>query len=96
MAVMPIIRKPQFNLNDINFTGGTELNEGESMTFVNGTDLGIDEAKVNVTDEFTAGVAVIGTGEVVSDTNSVKYVLKEVKQNKQIDLVRCARQPQQV
>ena len=61
------------------------------MTFVNGSnlgsDLGIDEAKVNIADEFTAGVAVIGTGEVVSDTNSVKYVLKEVKQNKQIDLV---------
>ena len=75
------------NLNNLNFTGGSELNEGESMTFVNGTDLGIDEAKVNVADEFTAGVAVIGTGEVVSDTNSVKYVLKEVKQNKQIDLV---------
>ena len=75
------------NLNNLNFTGGTELNEGESMTFVNGTNLGIDETKVNVTDKFTAGVAVIGTGEVVSDTNSVKYVLKEVKQNKQIDLV---------
>ena len=52
------------NLNNLNFAGGTELNEGESMTFVNGTDLGIDENKVNVTDEFTAGVAVIGTGEV--------------------------------
>ena len=77
------------NLNDINFTGGTELNEGESMTFVNGTDLGIGTGKGNVTvaDEFTAGVAVIGTGEVVSDANSIKYVLKEVKQNQQIDLV---------
>ena len=77
------------NLNNLNFTGGTELNEGESMTFVNGTDLGIGTGtgKVTVADKFTAGIAVIGTGEVVSDTNSVKYVLKEVKQNKQIDLV---------
>ena len=58
------------------------------MTFVNGTDLGIGTGKGNVTvaDEFTAGVAVIGTGEVVSDANSVKYVLKEVKQNQQTDL----------
>ena len=77
------------NLNDINFTGGTELNEGESMTFVNGTDLGIGTGtgKVTVADEFTAGVAVIGTGEVVAEANSVKYFLKEVKQNQQIDLV---------
>ena len=77
------------NLNNLNFTGGTELNEGESMTFVNGTDLGIGTGtgKVTVSDKFTAGVAVVGTGEVVSDANSVKYVLKEIKTNKQIDLV---------
>ena len=86
-TVTNALANTNINLNSLNFTGGTELNEGESMTFVNGTDLGIDEAKVNVADEFTAGVAVIGTGEVVADANSVKYVLKEVKQNQQIDLV---------
>ena len=77
------------NLNNLNFTGGTELNEGESMTFVNGTDLGIGTStgKVTVADKFTAGIAVIGTGEVVTDANRVKYILKEVKQNQQIDLV---------
>ena len=74
------------NLNNLNLAGGAELNKGESMTFVNGTDLGIDPGKVTG-DNFTAGVAVIGTGEVVADENSVKYVLKEVKQNRQVDLV---------
>ena len=77
------------NLNNLNFAGGTELNEGESMTFVNGTDLGIDEAKVNATDEFTAGVSIEGTGtaEVASDGNSIKYTLTKVKHLDQIDLV---------
>ena len=77
------------NLNDLNFTGGSKLNEGESMTFVNGTDLGIDEAKVNVTDKFTAGVSIEGTGtaEVASDGNSIKYTLTKVKHLDQIDLV---------
>ena len=88
-TVTNVLANTNINLNSLNFTGGTELNEGESMTFVNGTDLGIGTGKGNVTvaDEFTAGVAVIGTGEVVVDANSVKYVLKEVKQNRQIDLV---------
>ena len=88
-TVTDALANTDINLNSLNFTGGTELNEGESMTFVNGTDLGIGTGtgKVTVADEFTAGVAVIGTGEVVADANSVKYVLKEVKQNQQIDLV---------
>ena len=88
-TVTDALSNTDINLNSLNFTGGTELNEGESMTFVNGTDLGIGTGtgKVTVADEFTAGVAVIGTGEVVADANSVKYVLKEVKQNQQIDLV---------
>ena len=77
------------NLNNLNFAGGTKFNEGESMTFVNGTDLGIDEAKVNVTDKFTAGVSIEGTGmaEVASDGNSIKYTLTKVKHLDQIDLV---------
>ena len=88
-TITDALANTSINLNNLNFTGGSELNEGESMTFVNGTDLGIGtgKGKVTVADEFTAGVAVIGTGEVVADANSVKYVLKEVKQNQQIDLV---------
>ena len=57
------------------------------MTFVKGTDLGIDAAKVTIAPEFTAGVATVGTGDVEVDENSVKYTLTEVKQNDQIDLV---------
>ena len=75
------------NLNSLNFAGGAELNTGDSMTFVKGTDLGIDATKVTIAPEFTAGVATVGTGDVEVDENSVKYTLTEVKQNSQIDLV---------
>ena len=77
------------NLNNLNFAGGTELNEGESMTFVNGENLGLQEDKVKIDNEFTAGVATVGSGiiEVANDNNSIKYTLTEVKTNKQIDLV---------
>ena len=75
------------NLNDLNFTGGTQLNTGDSMTFVKGTDLGIDATKVTIAPEFTAGVATVGTGDVEVDENSVKYTLTKVKHTDQIDLV---------
>ena len=75
------------NLNSLNFAGGAELNTGDSMTFVKGTDLGIDATKVTIAPEFTAGVATVGTGDVEVDENSVKYTLTEVKQNDQITLI---------
>ncbi len=74
-------------LNKLNFSGGTQLNTGDSMTFVKGTDLGIDATKVTIAPEFTAGVATVGTGDVEVDENSVKYTLTKVKHTDQIDLV---------
>ena len=56
-----------------------------------GKDLGIGKGtgKVNALSNFTAGVAIEGTGtaEVASDGNSVKYTLTKVKHTDQIDLV---------
>ncbi len=77
------------NLNSLNFEGGTQLNAGDTMTFVKGENLGIETGtgKVTVTDEFTAGVARVGSGAVEVDENSVKYTLTEVKQNSQVNLV---------
>ena len=79
------------NLNSLNFVGGTELNAGESMYIINGKDLGIGTGtgKVDALSNFTAGVAIEGTGmaEVASDGNSVKYTLTKVKHTDQIDLV---------
>ena len=82
-------------LNKLNLSGGAELNAGESMTIISnndsGKDLGIGKGtgKVNALSNFTAGVAIEGTGtaEVASDGNSVKYTLTKVKHTDQIDLV---------
>ena len=81
------------NIKGLNFAGGAELNAGESMTIISnnnsGKNLGIGTDKVNALSNFTAGVAIEGTGmaEVASDSNSVKYTLTEVKHLDQIDLV---------
>ena len=79
------------NLKSLNFAGGTELTAGESMYIINGKDLGIGTGtgKVDALSNFTAGVAIEGTGtaEVASDGNSVKYTLTKVKHTDQIDLV---------
>ena len=83
------------NLKSLNFAGGTELTAGESMTIISNNDLGKDlgigtgTGKVDALSNFTAGVAIEGTGtaEVASDSNSVKYTLTEVKHLDQIDLV---------
>ena len=83
------------NLNSLNFASGTQLNTGDSMTFIKkdsyGENLGIGtgNGKVTVGDKFTAGVSTVGSGtvEVADDGNSVKYTLTEVKQNNQVNLV---------
>ena len=83
----------KINIKSLNFAGGTELTAGESMTIISnndsGKDLGIGTDKVNALSNFTAGVAIEGTGtaEVASDGNSVKYTLTKVKHLDQIDLV---------
>ena len=79
------------NLKSLNFAGGAEINAGESMYIIDGKDLGIGTGtgKVDALSNFTAGVAIEGTGtaEVAADGNSVKYTLTKVKHTDQIDLV---------
>ena len=83
------------NIKGLNFAGGAELNAGESMTIISNNDLGKDlgigtgTGKVEALSNFTAGVAIEGTGtaEVASDGNSFKYTLTKVKHTDQIDLV---------
>ena len=77
------------NHDNVIFTGGAEIATGNTMTLITGENLGIDSSKINSTGNFTAGVAVEGTGtaEVAADGNSVKYTLTEVKHLDQIDLV---------
>lgn len=55
------------HLESVTFAGGTVISKGDTMTFLSGTDLGVDESNVTVADTFTAGVAIVGTGEAVVD-----------------------------
>ncbi len=77
------------NHDNVVFSGGTKLKTGDSMTLVAGDKLGISADNVSTASNFTAGVAIEGTGtaEVASDGNSVKYTLTKVKHLDQIDLV---------
>ena len=78
-------------LNLISFAGGTTINKDESMTFVaseNKINLGITEANLNVDSGFFAGAVISGNGQFGIDENgNITYTVKEVKTNKQIDLV---------
>ena len=77
------------NHDNVVFSGGTKLKTGDSMTLVASDKLGISADNVSTASNFTAGVAIEGTGtaEVASDGNSVKYTLTKVKHLDQIDLV---------
>ena len=79
----------KINHDNVIFSGGTKLKTGDSMTLVAGDKLGISADNVSTASNFTAGVAIEGTGtaEVASDGNSVKYTLTKVKHLDQIDLV---------
>ena len=77
------------HLDSISFAGGTELQTGDFMTFIEGDDLGIQEEKVDVAETFAAGVAAVGRGEmsVGDDGNTLSYRLTEVSRNTQTDLI---------
>ena len=79
----------KINHDNVIFSGGTQLKTGDSMTLVSGDNLDISADNVSTAGNFTAGVAIEGTGmaEVASDGNSVKYTLTKVKHTDQIDLV---------
>lgn len=79
----------KINHDNVIFSGGTQLKTGDSMTLVSGDNLDISADNVSTAGNFTAGVAIEGTGmaEVASDGKSVKYTLTKVKHTDQIDLV---------
>ena len=83
------LKDTTIHLDSISFAGGTELQTGDSMTFIEGDNLGIQEGNVDVADTFTAGVAAVGTGEmsVGDDGNTLSYTLTEVSRNTQTDLI---------
>ena len=72
-------------IDTINIAGGSNINVGESMTLIkseNNTDLGLTED--NVTDTFTAGVALEGTGTTsVDNEGNVSFTVNNLKASSQ-------------
>ena len=83
------LKDTAIHLKSVSFAGGTELQTGDSMTFIEGDTLGIQEENVDVADTFTAGVAAVGTGEmsVSDDRNTLSYKITGVFRNTQTDLI---------
>ena len=72
-------------IDTIHIAGGSNINVGESMTLIkseNNTDLGLTED--NVTDTFTAGVALEGTGTTsVDNKGNVSFTVNNLKASSQ-------------
>ena len=81
------------NLNGINFSGGSDLAEQESMYIIknsspyDGLTTGLNLDNVQESGEFTAGVAIVGTGEASLEDDSLVYTITSLKQNNQVELV---------
>lgn len=83
------LKDTKINLNSISFNGGSDIKENNSMNFIKGnTNLGTAKDNIILSEDFSAGVATVGSGEVdVNENGDVKYTIKEVKANNQINLV---------
>ena len=71
-------------IDTINIAGGSNINISESMTLIksgNNTDLGLTEG--NVTDTFTAGVALEGTGTTSVKNGNVAFKVNSIKLSRQ-------------
>lgn len=76
------------NINLVSLAGGTKPAINQSMYIIKGDNLGIDENKVTVSKDFSAGVALVGTGTVsVTDGSELKYTINSLMQNSQTHLV---------
>lgn len=73
--------------------GGQEINIGDSMTIIdsnnnnNNNNLNISLDKVNVSENFNAGVSVVGKGEATLNGNDLIYEIKEKALNNQVNLL---------
>ena len=81
------------NAEQVNFTGGTEIQANTSMNLIaaanesDSENLGINEANVKLGTDFTAGVSQEGTGELKLVNGVIQFVTKEVRTAQQVNLV---------
>lgn len=81
----------EIHLKNVVFDGGTQIQAGDSMTFINGNgiNLGIQEEKVDIDQNaFSAGVAASGVGQIsVSTEGEIQYTVKTISRSAQTDVV---------
>lgn len=77
------------NINLISIAGGQEINAGDYMYIIKSYGmLDTDKDKITVEQNFTAGVTINGTGEVIADDNgNIKFEVTGTSVNDQINLV---------
>lgn len=75
------------NINLVSLAGGTKPAVNQSMYIIKGDSLGIDKNKVTVSKEFSAGVALVGTGEAKVVDDGLKYTINTLMLNSQTHLV---------
>lgn len=78
-------------INLLSLAGGSKPGVNQSMYIIDGdgTRLGINKQNVTVNKNFSAGVAVVGTGSISvdSDGSRLKYTINSVTQNPQTHMV---------
>ena len=75
------------NINLVSLAGGTKPAINQSMYIIKGDNLEIDKNKVTVSEEFSAGVALVGTGEAKVVDDGLKYTINSLMLNSQTHLV---------
>lgn len=79
------------NIESISVDGGQKLTVGDYMYIIKGQDgaeLGTEQDKINAAENFTAGVAIDGTGEIITEDNgNVKFEVTGTSVNDQTMLV---------
>ncbi len=75
------------NVNNLNVQGGATINVNDSMNLISGENLNINGDKINIGEDFTAGVTAVGKGEIVADNNGLSYKIDEVAVNPQTSLI---------
>ncbi len=82
------LKNTKIDAGSVSFAGGTELQTGDSMTFIEGDNLGIQEGNVDGAGTFTAGVTAVGTGSAEMDgEKKLVYKISNVERNRQTDTV---------
>lgn len=74
-------------INILSLAGGAKPAVNQRMYIIKGKDLGIQKDNVTVSEEFSAGVALVGKGTAEVDSEGLKYTIRSLMLNSQTHLV---------